>query len=435
MSRQALLVLLAIALSNAAMLSIRLGRPAAVRAAVDWLAARGRMRVVLIALPIAIWLGIFVVYGHPITGDVAEFYRPQGRAALDGGIPNRDFRSSYMPLFPYLVGAVDRAWPADLAIPLFIALCCAAFGLLWHRVLAGAAGRSAAAMSLAAVVNGAMWFLGIGYQQDEILIVTVLAAAVLLMLRGRDGWAGIALGLGCAATKVLVLVAAAGLIAAARHRVRLASGVAAGLAPVVVIFALLGASPLEMVRQEAASLQPPSLTVLAAAAPPLYETVREHAWVFQLAIAGWLVLIAGLARPAPGRPRLETIAAGLAAAWLVFLLLSPKALTSYRLVVLPFLPLLLPARPAALAAFAIYSTAVGVEYMLYEDWISRPYALALGAAASPADVLRLAALLTLDLVIVGCEAVWLLRALSRLRAPDWLRGRHTEPALECPGYV
>ncbi|HEX7087917.1 MAG TPA: glycosyltransferase 87 family protein [Vicinamibacterales bacterium] len=439
MSRQALLVLVAVALSNAATWCVRLGRPTVAASLTRMLTTRRAVLAAAVLFPLAVWTGVFLVYGHPVSGDVDAFYRPQGRAAIGGEIPNRDFRSSYMPLFPYVIGAVDRVWPDDRAIPLFIALCYAAFGLIWLRVLETGLGRGrlAASLALAAMLNGAMWFLGIGYQQDEVLIAAILAAAVLLMLRQRDGAAGLALGIGCAATKILLLVAAAGLVTAASRRMRMAGGIAAGLAPVLGVFMLLGASPVEMVRQEAASLQPASLITLAAAMPPLYEMVRGHAWIAQGAIAAWLLFVACFVRPARSTARLESVAAGLAAAWLVFLLLSPKALTSYRLVVLPFLPLLLPARPAAITAFAIYSTAVGVEYMLYEDWVNGPYALAFEGAASAAGRLQLGALLALDTAIVACEAVWLACALSRLRLPFGLRfpSRRATADVKAPEYV
>ncbi len=439
MSRQALLVLIAVALSNAATWCVRFGRPALAGRAMRMLTTRRAVLAAAVLFPLAVWAAVFVVYGHPVSGDVDAFYRPQGRAAMDGGIPNRDFRSSYMPLFPYVIGAVDRVWPDDLAIPLFIALCYAAFGLIWLRVLETGLGRGrpAASLALAAILNGAMWFLGIGYQQDEVLMAVVVAAAVLLMLHQRDGAAGIVLGAGCAATKILLLAAAAGLMIAASRRGRMAGGIAAGLAPVLGLFMLLGASPVEMVRQEAASLQPASLITLAAAAPPLYETIRGHAWIAQAAIAAWLLLVAWFARPAHAKTKLESAAAGLAAAWLVFLLLSPKALTSYRLVVLPFLPLLLPARPAAITLFAIYSTVVGVEYMLYEDWANRPYAFAFAEVTSAAGHVRLAALLALDTVIVVCEAVWLACALARLRLPfGWRSSRHRPASdVKAPEYA
>lgn len=433
MSRQALLVLLAVGLSNAAMWCIRTARPALAAPLVRLLTTRRAVPAIAVLLPLLIWAAVFVAYGHPVSGDVDAFYRPQGRAAMNGEVPNRDFRSSYMPLFPYVIGTVDRVWPDDLAIPLFIAACYAAFGLLWLRVLETGLGRGrpTAALALATIGNGAMWFLGIGYQQDEVLMVAVLAASVLLLLHRRDGAAGIVLGIGCAATKILLLAAAAGLIAGASRRGRMAAGIAAGVVPALGLFMLLGAAPMEMVRQEAASLQPASLITLAAAPGPLYETVRGHAWIAQLAIAAWLLLVAGLARPAsPTTNRLEGQAAGLAAAWLVFLLLSPKALTSYRLIVLPFLPLLLPARPLPLAAFAIYSTAVGVEYMLYEDWVNRPYAIAFQSTTLTADRLRLAVLLALDVLIVAFEMVCLWCALVRLRLPvglQSLRPRTSRP--------
>lgn len=419
MTAQNLMVIFAVAASNMAVAGIWLARPAVVAAMLRVLARhRAWLIATLVVVPVSLWVAIFVVHGFPVSGDVVAFYRPQGRAAMAGQIPIADFRSSYMPLFPYMVGLVDRAWSNDLSIPLFITVCYAALQVLWLQALSvgGTTANMSARLSLVACLNGAMWFLGIGYQQDEILLALFVASAILLTLQGRERTAGAMLGLGCLGTKTLLAVAAVGVVCASRRRLSMLAGMAATVVPVTALFVWLGWSPLEMMRAEARSLQPPSLTVLAAAVPGIYQEVRSHLWIAQAAIVVWLAAMLVWCRPRIGVTPLEALAAGVAAAWLVFLLLSPKSLSSYRLVILPFVPLLVPARARFVALFVLYSTAVGVQYMLYEDWVYQPYALFLardgiGAAAYA----RVATLVSLDLIIVASEMTWLALALRRLR--------------------
>lgn len=142
------------------------------------------------------------------------FFQPKGRRAMRGDLPNVDFQSSYMPLFPYVMRIVDKIWPNDLAIPLFFGICFVAAGLLLRQFLieAGTTTVLASSLFLIGMFNGATWFLSIGCQQDEVMIVLFQITAILLLLRNQPVASGTALGFGLFTTKVLFLIPAAAII-------------------------------------------------------------------------------------------------------------------------------------------------------------------------------------------------------------------------------
>ena len=173
-----------------------------------------------------LWAGIFLVYGFPVSGDVKQFYQPQGRAALSGRIPNADFTSWYMPGFAYLMGTVDYFGARDLSIPFFLILCFALASLLLpgHFRNAGKEPEAAWILTVAGVLNGASWVLAVGYQQDEALLLLLAVITMLLIFDDREMTAGVVLGLGLFFTKILFLLSAGALGLHARRRYRLALG-------------------------------------------------------------------------------------------------------------------------------------------------------------------------------------------------------------------
>ncbi len=69
-------------------------------------------------------------------------------------------------------------------------------------------------------------------------------------------------------------------------------------------------------------------------------------------------------------------------------------------------------------SFAIYSTVLGLQYMLYEDWISGKYALFIASNfPHPTAMMRLAIVMLADLIIVAYEINLLRTILSRFRTP------------------
>lgn len=415
LSMQNALVVAAVALSSLVAGCWWASWPGPARRARAWADGRPALSPALfVGACAAIWIGIFLVYRFPITGDVKQFFQPQGRAALAGGIPNRDFGSAYMPLFSYLVGFLNPPGSSDYRMPLFFTVCFAATGLLLPSLMrrAGIESRGATALTIPCLLNGGAWLLAIGYQQDETLILLLLVSAVLLRARGRGLTSGVVLGLGLLVTKVLFLVSVPAFLAQRSQRGRVLLGFALATVPLTVLFLWLGWSPFRMLTGEAGALASPSLTALLSTHPRVY-TAGSWVRLLSYGLAGvWILSSALLLLGGTERAGAAGLLRALVGAWLGLLLLSPKSLTSYRLLILPLLPALLHRRlfrwPWLNPVFCAYSTVVGVQYMFYEDWINMPYALFLQAHAGEAGPLaRLAALMGMDLFILGCEIVWL----------------------------
>lgn len=369
----------------------------------------------------AIWTGIFLVYRFPISGDVKQFFQPQGRAALAGGVPNADFDSSYMPMFPYLMGILNPAGSSDFHIPLFFAECFVATGCLLLPLArsVGIDSRSAATLAVPGLLSGGAWLLAIGYQQDESLLLLLLVIAIVLRARDRGLASGVVLGLGLLVTKALFLVSVPALLAQRAQRGRAVAGFAATVLPVIVLFLWLGWNPCRMLAGEAGALVPPSLPAILSVHPAVYSA---RAWVRPIAygLVGVWILCGGRLLDGGARAGARGILRAVVGAWLGLLVMSPKSLTSYRLLILLLLPVLFhkcaSRRPWLVPLFCAYSTVVGVQYMFYEDWINMPYAQFLHEHAAQAGALaRLAALMGMDVFIVGCEIVWLVLCLSLAR--------------------
>ncbi len=417
---QNLLVLLAVGVSNTAVALWWLDCPGPVARARAWVTARAaRSAALLVIACIAIWVGIFLVYRFPVSGDTKVFYQAQGRAALRGGIPDATYNSSYMPLFSYLMGLVDALWSSDLSIPLFLTLCFTGIGLLLPRLEENREAQSkkrALGLSLIAILNGACCVLAIGYQQDETLLLLFALVAMLLMLKGQDARAGIAVGLGLLATKILFVISAWTLFLHAANRRRFLLGAAVSFLLPMALFLGLGTRPERMLSGEAHSWEPPSLVTLVGVLPSAYAFLSRHSALNHGTVGLWCLLGAFLfRRRTPGASAGAMIRA-MIGLWLGFLLLSQKSLPTYRLVILPLLPGFLDRRADGgrwvVLLFCLYSTVLGIQWMFYENWIARPYAVFLEQHLhDPRALSHLVLQLIMDAVILGSEIVWLLLCL------------------------
>jgi hypothetical protein len=430
-TQQQLLIVAAVALSNLAVCAWWIGIPAPIARLRDWVAARpARLALVMIPAVAALWLGIFVVYGFAVSGDVTLFYIPQGQAALAGQVPNADFTSWYMPLFAYLMGIVDRIGPGTLAIPLFLTICFVAAGLLLPEVSirAGIDPATARALVPVALLNGASWVLAIAYQQDECLVLLMTIATLLLLARGRNFSAGMLAGVALLSTKILFVLTAAALATQVRRLFRFAAGGLLVVVPTLAWFLHLGFDPVRMVRGGVGHWAPPSLATLLDVWPAAHAAFHDFPWLNRVPVAAGclaVLLIFLFVRHRGTAVTPDLTVRAIVAIWLTYLLLNMAALPPYRILIVPFLPTLLELwpRPRWLKAtlFGLYCSALGVQWMFFEDWFSRPYGTVLGNPAStPADFMHLACQLTIDSVVVGCEIVWLALCFRglRWRKPD-----------------
>ena len=149
---------------------------------------------------------LFVVLHIEPRGDVIGYYVPEGFGALHGGVPYRDFESSYAPLHAYMDAAVLRVWGSARALMLFAVLVEFAGLPLWlglgRRVWPERDVRAAAVLYLLSALS--LQFVTID-GQDNVVIALLLAASFVLIGRRRELLAGVLLGLSAVAVKLIPL--------------------------------------------------------------------------------------------------------------------------------------------------------------------------------------------------------------------------------------
>jgi hypothetical protein len=272
---------------------------------------------------------------------------------------------------------------------------------------------TASALMLIGALNGAAWFLGIGCQQDETLLVFFAALGGMMLLSNREILAGILLAIGLLITKILFGIFILALVTQAKNIKRVILGFVLILIPIISLFLALGFNPLRMITGESGELIPPSITFYILAVP--LHAVAGPAARITHALAGLILLIVILRfSNFNENPQVNRMNQAILAGWLCFLLLSPKSFTFYRLVILPFLPFLLERvirhRLFCIILFCIYSTVLGVQWMLHEDWISGRhrsyYAYFTEHYQNLALFIPFLIVLFLELIIVASELFW-----------------------------
>lgn len=179
-----------------------------------------------------------------VDGDEGA-YAYASRLAVHGHVPYRDFFYEQMPLLPYVYGAwigvLGESWYAIRSLSALVAL--AIGGLVYLHVERRHGGRWPA---LAALALYALSGLVFGYfslvKTFALASLFLLGAYVLVDARARPRWLAAGLLVGLAVDTRLVFAAAvpAFAVLALRRRglPRLLAGLAAGLVPSVVFFAL-----------------------------------------------------------------------------------------------------------------------------------------------------------------------------------------------------
>lgn len=291
------------------------------------------------------WL-IYVALGdRQIAGDV-RWFQWEGRGALEGKLPYRDFACWHSPLFPYLMAIPYGLWEhissGVLAFIVFDALC-----LL---LLCKLAGRDRA-LDAAWVwtVNPAVWMIVVRYGQDESVIAACLLLAAYLYARGSKWWNPVALALGVLFTKATTAVGMAVVYTYSSTKIRDASIVAVISAAVCVPLILSGADVLQPLVQQKTCIEGVSATCLL---DRLLTGEESNALLAKFATMASLVLVVGVAYASHrrGLPVLE----GLAACLIAFLVTAPVSYKFYRLWFLG--PLGLHAlRTNRMGRFALYS--------------------------------------------------------------------------------
>ena len=150
---------------------------------------------------------VFLVLHISPRGDLPGIYLSEFQARLAGGVPYRDYASSYAPLFSYLYAPVYRLGVSPLTVILFSiaieVLTAAIFLRFMPRVLTGRQTRLAALLCLFNPIS--LQFVTID-GQNNVLIGLALALALLWLADNRAALSGASVGLSIASVKFLPLL-------------------------------------------------------------------------------------------------------------------------------------------------------------------------------------------------------------------------------------
>lgn len=374
----------------------------------------------IIVTLLATWAFIFLIYKFPISGDVVNFFIPQGKQAFSGSIPNRDFASSYMPLFPYIIGSIYFVWQDSRSLGLFFTICiCIFFTLFFYFLRKKKIYASDNSMLLTVgLLNSTVLILGIGYQQDECYILLLIGFLLIASVNKWDLFTGIIAGFTLVLTKSTIIILLIPFLLLCEKKRDFLIGVSAITIPVLGLFLMLGFSPVMMLMGESTAIVPPSLITNFRAIPPIYlfftskPLITYFLNISVLGIVGIFVIQKHI------NYSFRNLLSLLIVIWLLFLIMSLKSLTSYRLLVIPFIPFVLDIYRQRWKSipiyFSIYCSLVSIHTMFYEDWnkITRtnPY-----FSMIPNDHLPQYIILTsIEFLIVYFEIVWIFFALKSI---------------------
>lgn len=370
-----------------------------------------------VASRLALFFLVFVALRMEAQSDVGAFYYPQARSALAGQLVNRDFPSSYAPLFPYLGAVAVALWDSPKSL-ILLAVALEALSLpLWLRTARALFDEGTARLAMILYVTSALPLVDVAIEgQNHTYCALLLAASFAFLVAGRPFLSGLAAGASVAAVKLLGVITAAGPFAGAgNRRARWLAGGALVPALVYGAFALAGADVLLPVRiesgQRTSGNLPFLLTALGAGAP-------TGAWssitVALLACSLVGVLLWALRSGAVTGPRAALHLTTLLL--LTFQVVSKKAASQY--LVLGYFPVAATVAACSpgwrgILAFGLFGTVATLEPSL---WFRLLPSSNLSALWQPG--LRGSALVVLafNLVLVGGYAVLGWQAL-RLLAP------------------
>lgn len=268
-------------------------------------------------------------------GDVPSFYFSEAEAVLRGGLPYRDFTSSYAPLHAYVDAAVLTVWHSPLALILFAIVAEFVLLCLWLR-LGGELFeehelRVASVLYLTSAIS--LQFVGID-GQDNVLIALLVVTSLWLSMRSRIVFSGVVIAVGALAVKLIPIFYAPAFFAGVKRRWDWAVGFLAVLLAGYGGFAALRAPVLQPLAIEGPLKSSGTL-------PYLIESVTG----LDLPVQFWnaiMLLILGLVYAAvwraasekSGRSRIASIVWGTTASTMVLLTFANKSWSPYLMLAL-----------------------------------------------------------------------------------------------------
>jgi hypothetical protein len=308
---------------------------------------------------------VFLVLHLQVRGDIPGFYWPEALAVLRGGLPYRNFISSYAPLHAYIDAAAIRIWYSPLAIILMaiLAECLLLPVWLWvgRRIFPEQELRVAALFYLASPMS--LVFVTTD-GQDNVIIALLIAAAMALLIRRSEGLSGASAALAMAAIKILALLFMPIFFLATPRRWRWAAGAAVVTAAVygtaAVVFHLPIVQPLTV---EGGFRGSGNLPYILESATGRHFPARLLDSLVLLGLCAVLLYVARAVYRQTGTARLLVITFAMPAIIATLLLLSKKCWPNYLMLVLfPVCLLARRMRGVRLVTFALFGTVAVLEH-------------------------------------------------------------------------
>jgi hypothetical protein len=197
------------------------------------------LRNAVIGITLAKLLGCVIIYAFaPLDGlgsDVQKHYLPQALRVLDGEIPYRDFRTSYGPLFPFLVAPGLLVWRSAGSV-VFTMLLVEAAMLAIYALRCRRAGFSGHwRVSFLYVASPISWYWVGAVGTNSVVIACFAMLGLTLAEARRDVTSGISAALGLMFSKLTMILAWPAVILFQRRGI-LSRGI-----PVAVVLAVMAA--------------------------------------------------------------------------------------------------------------------------------------------------------------------------------------------------
>lgn len=375
---------------------------------------------VILLIFLSVWIFVFLIYKFPVSGDVKNFFIPQGEKVLQGFIPNRDFTSSYMPLFTYVLGAIYHLWPNEYSIGLFFTICLVIFIFIFSWLLNMILPKSHSKVTLIMLIgllNSVLLILGIAYQQDECFILMLFSILIIVSQKKGDFFTGLVAGLFLCLTKITMIILLIPLYIFAKKKKFFFLGWGISTVLIIGYFITQGFSPMRMISGESNAIVPPSLITSFHLIPGVLKVIKINSNIVYI-IAILVLVYSSYLLVKRKNLSFNSFPAVLIIIWLIFLLFSLKSLTSYRVLIIPFIPFVLDKfidkQKKIPYSFAIYCSLVSIYMMFYEDW-GKITKLSLNYfTLSQVQQTHYIILSVFELLIVLFEILWIYLALKSI---------------------
>jgi hypothetical protein len=336
---------------------------------------------------LSLFVIVYVLSAMEPASDVSAYYWPQARMAARGMLVYSDFRSSYAPLFPYVLAVATWIWSSPKVIVVF-AIAAEGVSLPFWRVIATQLlSERRARIASVLYVTSALPLVNVALEgQNQVYVSLLFAVALWSLVRGRSRLAGVVLSASVVAVKFLPLVALPAFLT--KRASRRSFGLAFVALPLVVYgaLALKGVDVLMPVRMEGTDQTSGGLPFVAAGVLSMLGGAVPSVLLDMVTLLVLGCVSVYLMTRRFRIPALGTLWS-LVLMFTTLLLVSKKAYTSY--LVMSFYPFCVieserfPSWKSALS-FGLFGMAAMIERTLWFRWLdARPLGPAIAGLGYP----------------------------------------------------